>query len=32
MQMPGDLESLISESVKAGVEDEEALEDAVMKI
>ena len=32
MQMPSDLEALVAESVKAGVEDEEALEDAVMKI
>jgi hypothetical protein len=32
MQIPGDLETLISASVKAGVEDIEALEDAVMKI
>jgi hypothetical protein len=30
--MPSDLEKLIADSVKAGVDDEEALEDAVMKI
>jgi len=30
--MPSDLEKLLADSIKSGVDNEEALEDAVMKI